>query len=320
MRERLERWQWPNREASRFVDAGGVHWHVQVSGAGPALLLLHGTGAASHTWRDVAPRLADRCTVVAPDLPGQGLSRIADGRDGGDRAPSPYAIDAMADALAALLQALAIRPVGVVGHSAGAALGAMLIASRPAALAARPGLVAINGALLPLRGLSGPVLLPMAKLLSASPLTARWFAARAADPAAVARLVRSTGSVIDARGMTHYGQLLADPAHVAGTLKMLANWSLDALQPRLATLAADLLLVTGAKDRTVPPIYARRVARALPAARAVVLPGLGHLAHEEDPAGFAALADAHLRKAEREQRREPDPGGPVRDAEGDNSA
>ncbi|MFY0022431.1 hypothetical protein ABTQ05_21120, partial [Acinetobacter baumannii] len=50
---------WPHRDASRFVDAGRVRFHVQVMGSGPPLLLIHGTGAATHSWRDVAPLLAE---------------------------------------------------------------------------------------------------------------------------------------------------------------------------------------------------------------------------------------------------------------------
>ncbi|TJW92291.1 alpha/beta hydrolase, partial [Neisseria gonorrhoeae] len=37
---------WPNRAASRFVDAAGLRWHVQMMGEGPVALLAHGTGAA----------------------------------------------------------------------------------------------------------------------------------------------------------------------------------------------------------------------------------------------------------------------------------
>ena len=51
---------WPNREASRFVHAAGLRWHVQVMGSGPVVLLLHGTGAATHSWRDLMPKLAER--------------------------------------------------------------------------------------------------------------------------------------------------------------------------------------------------------------------------------------------------------------------
>ncbi|MDU3043759.1 MAG: alpha/beta hydrolase, partial [Bradyrhizobium sp.] len=49
---------WPNRAASRFVDAAGLRWHVQMMGEGPVALLAHGTGAATHSWRDLAPLLA----------------------------------------------------------------------------------------------------------------------------------------------------------------------------------------------------------------------------------------------------------------------
>ncbi len=49
---------WPHRDRSRFVEAGGLRWHIQRMGDGPALLLVHGTAAATHSWRDLAPLLA----------------------------------------------------------------------------------------------------------------------------------------------------------------------------------------------------------------------------------------------------------------------
>jgi len=51
---------WPNHEISRMVEAAGMRWHVQQAGSGPVLLLLHGTGASAHSWRDVVPRLIAR--------------------------------------------------------------------------------------------------------------------------------------------------------------------------------------------------------------------------------------------------------------------
>ena len=66
---------WPNRDASRTVRAAGLDWHVQVAGAGPVLLLAHGTGAATHSWRGMVPLLARHFTVVAPDLPGHGFTQ-----------------------------------------------------------------------------------------------------------------------------------------------------------------------------------------------------------------------------------------------------
>ena len=67
---------WPHREASRFVEAAGLRWHVQEFGRpeAPVLLLLHGTGAATHSWRGLAPLLAQDFFVIAPDLPGHGFT------------------------------------------------------------------------------------------------------------------------------------------------------------------------------------------------------------------------------------------------------
>ena len=63
-----EKSTWPHHESSRFVDAGGVRWHVQVAGCGPAVLLIHGTGASTHTWRPDAATwsLIKQHSVKAP--------------------------------------------------------------------------------------------------------------------------------------------------------------------------------------------------------------------------------------------------------------
>ena len=58
----------PNR-GGRLVAALGRRWYVEVSGSGPAALLVHGTGASTRSWGRVAPLLAERCTVVAVDPP-----------------------------------------------------------------------------------------------------------------------------------------------------------------------------------------------------------------------------------------------------------
>ena len=60
---------WPHMDLSRFVQTPGVRWHVQIAGSGPVLVLLHGAGASTHTWRDLLPALSADFTVVCPDLP-----------------------------------------------------------------------------------------------------------------------------------------------------------------------------------------------------------------------------------------------------------
>ncbi len=68
---------WPNRDASHFLRGGNTHWHYQRMGSGPPLMLLHGTGASTHSWRDLLPKLARHHDVIAPDLPGHGFTRAA---------------------------------------------------------------------------------------------------------------------------------------------------------------------------------------------------------------------------------------------------
>jgi len=48
---------WPNSRHSRFLRVGNVGWHIQEMGTGPDLLLLHGAGATTHSWRDQMPAL-----------------------------------------------------------------------------------------------------------------------------------------------------------------------------------------------------------------------------------------------------------------------
>jgi magnesium chelatase accessory protein len=149
-------------------------------------------------------------------------------------------------------------------------------------------LVSINGALLPFAGIAGLVLPSMARLFARNSLLPRLFAWRATDRRAVERLIESTGSVIDARGVDLYARLVASPGHVAGALAMMANWDLQTIARGLPKLDIPLLLIAGARDRTVDPNAAQEVARLAPKARVIVLPELGHLAHEEAPRVVAA--------------------------------
>lgn len=263
---------WPHREFSRFVVAAGLRWHVQVMGEGPVVLLLHGTGASTHSWRGVMPLLARRFTVVAPDLPGQGFTATPP--------TAMLSLGGMSKGLAALMAALDVSPALVIGHSAGAALGARMC------LDGHVGperLVSVNGALLPLGGWAGHLFSPLARLMVRLPGMSRLFAWRAADRSLVERLLRDTGSHLDDAGIDLYARLFRRPEHVAATLGMMANWDLPALARDLPRLNTPLLLIVGKQDRTIRPTEARRLGALLPGARIIALPGLGHLAHEEAP-------------------------------------
>src|SRR3972149_6916750 len=85
----------------------GVRIHYRRDGSGPGMVLLHGYPQTGHMWRKVMPALAERFTVVAPDLRGYGDS---------DRPPAGYDKRTMAADVAELLRALGLTPVVLVGH------------------------------------------------------------------------------------------------------------------------------------------------------------------------------------------------------------
>jgi magnesium chelatase accessory protein len=269
---------WPNRTASRFVTVAGLSWHVQVTGRGPVLLLIHGTGAATHSWRDLVPLLSERFTVIAPDLPGHGFSGL--------RSRLYQSLPWIAAALSGLLSTLGLRPAYVVGHSAGAAIALRLVLDGRLAPSA---MVSLNGALSPFSGLAAVLFPTLAKLMFLNPCAASLLTRRAADPAAVVRLIENTGSTIDARGIDCYQRLLRTERHVEATLAMMANWDLRPLQRDLPDLAVPVTLVAGERDRAVPPHVAYRAKARLATARVITLAGRGHLAHEEAPSEVADI-------------------------------
>lgn len=267
---------WSLREHSRFVQAAGLRWHVQLLGSGPPLLLLHGTGSSSHSWRDVAPLLADKFQLIIPDLPGHAFTR--------GQLPGGPTLDAMAEALAFLLSALDISKPRVAAHSAGAA-----IACRMAIVGSVSGpITAFCPALLPMGGSAAPLFGSFARMLFLNPLAISVFASVARSPGQVERfLERATGSRIDPRGTDLYQRLFADPDHLRGTIAMMANWRLEALERTLPHLPVPLAIVHGAGDRAIRTTDVRRVAR-LAKAELELVPVLGHLLHEEQPEIAAA--------------------------------
>jgi magnesium chelatase accessory protein len=269
---------WPNRDASQFVHAAGLRWHVQQMGRGPVLLLIHGTSAATHSWRMLAPLLAEHFTVVAPDLPGHGFTETPK--------PSRMTLEAMAQDVAALLRGLGHRPALVAGHSAGAAVLARMCLDRHIAPS---GLVALNGALLPIGGAAGRFMLPLARILASSAVVPRLVARFARNQGMVERMIADTGSAIDPAGIDCYRRLVGSPGHVAAAIRMMASWRLDRLAQDLPQLATRLLLIAGSNDKTIASRHSAQVQGMVPGARLTIMQGLGHLAHEERPHDVSGL-------------------------------
>lgn len=263
---------WPNHSHSRFVNAGGLRWHVQEMGEGPVVFLLHGAGASTHSWRDLIPGLAQHFRVVAVDLPGHAFSD----------SPAFYrpTLQRVSALLGELIQMLGLDVHLAVGHSAGAATLARMTLDHRITPA---GLVGFNGAFQPFDGAAGAVFPALAKLLFVNPLTPRLFALGGRSRSRVVRLIEGTGSRLSDEGLGYYSTLMQSPGHIAGVLGMMAHWELTQLMRDLPGLKVPMLLIAGESDRAVPPKVSEDVAEHCNTASVELWPGLGHLAHEEAP-------------------------------------
>jgi magnesium chelatase accessory protein len=273
---------WPMADHSRFVRHLPHHWHVQELGEGPQILLIHGAGGATQSWRHLAPLLAQTHRVIMVDLPGQGFTKIGSKRRCG--------LDQMSEDLLSLVAHEGWEPSAIIGHSAGGAIALRMTELMTPA----PPVVGINAALGNFTGLAGVMFPIMAKALAAMPLVADLFTVSASRPASVKRLIDGTGSMLPEPEIEFYRRLVSDRTHVDSTLAMMAQWQLDPLLKRLPNHPSRTLLITGDKDRAVPPATSDQTAARMPNCTTTTLQGLGHLAHKEDAQSVAALILDHL--------------------------
>lgn len=272
---------WPLRDHSDTVACPPHRWHVQTLGTGPTVLLLHGAGGATHSWRHLAPLLAPHYRLVMPDLPGQGFTRQ------GNR--SRLGLDGMAEDTIKLLHQMGESPQAIIGHSAGAAIALRMAETLPLRA-----VIGINAALGQFEGIAGVIFPAIARALALIPFIPTAFARLSGTPQRVAALIDSTGSRIDPHGFDLYRRLVATPSHVDGTLAMMSQWRLQGLLSRLPSLQTPTLLIAAEDDRTVPADVSARAASRMPHARLLRLPEGGHLVYESHAQTIADAAMAFL--------------------------
>ncbi|HEY1854909.1 MAG TPA: alpha/beta hydrolase [Solirubrobacterales bacterium] len=242
------------------VRSGDAEVAFAVSGEGPGLVLVHGTGGdAATTWLEVAPRLAERFTVVMPDLPGSGGTV-----DGG----AELELSEVAAAVGAAAEAAGLTSFSLAGFSLGAAVAAKLAAEQPNRVDA---LVLVAG---PVRGDRARAHLQFDL----------WRELQETDPGLFARLWMLTG----------FGPGFVDQMPVAG-LKHAATFPIApgfgrqcalnlTVEPEsfLPRVEAPTLVLAGAKDWIAPPAAVRESAALIAAATYEEIEG-GHFSILEAP-------------------------------------
>jgi pimeloyl-ACP methyl ester carboxylesterase len=119
----------------RFAQAGAVRLHYAEAGAGPPIVLLHGWPQHWYVWRHVIPALAADHRVIAPDMRGFGWSDAPD---------SSYAKQELAGDVLALMDALELDRVGLIGHDWGGFVGFLMALEAPARISAHLALAIIH--------------------------------------------------------------------------------------------------------------------------------------------------------------------------------
>ncbi|MEV0765894.1 alpha/beta hydrolase [Nocardia sp. NPDC050435] len=272
--------QYLTRVESRFAETDLARFHYTVQGSGSPVVLMAGGALWGYSWRDVVPELAREHTVYAVDLPSQGYTEL-------HREDFAYDLPAMADALAAFLDAVGLERTALAGHSWGGAWSLYFAEQHPErvtrlALLDAPGLDAEKAPITPV--FRTPLLGELATKLT----DRAFFADSVRGTFAHRELV--TEEMID-EGYAPFSR----PANRDGFLALWRNLDYRRTDAGLARVTAPTLVLWGGADSWLPPTQAGRLAARIPGATATVLPGCGHTVHEDCPAATIPLLRDFLR-------------------------
>lgn len=284
-----------------------IHGHriaLRTAGSGPVLLLIHGMAGSSATWKHVFPALAQRFTVVAPDLLGHGES--------GKPHRGEYALGAHANVLRDLLHVLGYERATFVGQSLGGGV-AMQMAYQFPERCERLVLVGSGGlgreVNFVLRALTFPgaeYVFPLVctpRLRDAGNAVASWLhgvGLRAAPT--VEEMWRSYTSLADADTRQAFFRTLHAVVDIGGQ-------AVSATDRLYLTSQVPTLLIWGNQDPFIPVSHAVAAHEAMPGSRLVIFDNVGHFPHCEEPERFvqglidfvsstepAYLSNVHLRE------------------------
>lgn len=276
-----------------FLVVNGIKTHLIRKGdAGPEVVLIHGFGSSTYTWRKNVDVLAKDHRVVAIDLKGFGLTeKPRDGR---------YDFATLTRHLEDTIDALKFQRPVLVGNSMGGMIALRAALRRPDRVRA---LVLVDAA--PLRTAAGPMGRPAAVAPKADPAPAT----KPGNPV-LANLKSAFVRAAITRGMVESGlkSSFKDPSLVTPEMvdvyyrPLGIEGGAEALMamggpppagelplPPISALKAPTLIVWGRYDRVIPVKVADEFEKSIPGARKVIFENSGHLPHEEEPDAFNPL-------------------------------
>jgi pimeloyl-ACP methyl ester carboxylesterase len=281
------------QETEEFVRVHGARMRCLITGEGPAVLLLHGLLGTADAWGPATQRLAASSKVYAPDALGIG---------GSDRVPNlDVSLHATVARMIELMDAKGVGQADIVGTSHGGSVALMLAALHPERVRS----LVLHAPANPFSDIADPLIRFYRSALG------RWFASRLPTvPAGVQSLAlgRMYGDATRIRNgsLERYIASLRVPGTISYVLSILDRWELDmaALEAALPSVRkVPALLLWGDRDRAVSLHSGERLAEYFDHASLVVIPGAGHLPHEEVPVAFAGAINSFLGGLNREESR-----------------
>jgi pimeloyl-ACP methyl ester carboxylesterase len=258
-----------------------VKLYYSEEGKGPPLLLIHGFGASTFTWRFVAPELAKSHRVIAVDLKGFGQSdKPFDGR---------YSVYDQAELLAQLIEDKDLRDLTLVGHSFGGGVALLL------ALEANQRLDGRITRLVLLDSIAFPQNIPVFFRLLDVPLVSQ-IGVRMVPPSVQARVALQIAYFDDSKIDPEEIELYAAPLKTAAgkhaiiySARQIVPEDIAELSERYKTIELPTLILWCDHDRIVPLEVGIKLRRTLPNSTLRLVEECGHMPQEEQPASTLAL-------------------------------
>lgn len=266
---------------SQFIDVGGARAHVRDEGRrdGLPLVLIHGSLGSLQVWEGWVRELGDRLRLISVDLPGHGLT--------GPWPRGEYTIEAYADFIEVLADALHLDRFAIAGHSMGGAVAWSFAVSRPERVTH---LILVDSSGFP--GGGGPALSTRLAHLGWLSEVGIYFKPRSMIRRALLETYADP-AMVTAERLQRYSDLQRFPGNRPATLQRLRTREpLDTTA--LRHLDVPTLVIWGAKDRQLPVNDAFRFQGEIRGARLAIFSKLGHAPMEEDPRATAAAVAAFL--------------------------